>query len=899
VAGAEDQSRATGTLAGVKPGALTDLLRRMAGAPEEEQGRGWGAVLHTGAMVGRFELVQELGRGGFGVVWEAKDRELGRKVAFKAVRAGGKTSLREERLLEEAEAAARLQHPNIVTLFDVGRVEQGPYLVLELLRGQTLAERLSPGARPVQEALHIGVEVAKGVAHAHGQGVIHRDLKPENVFLCQDGQVKVLDFGLAHAFGQRKVDGGTKGYMAPEQLRGAPEDERTDVFALGVILHELLSGKPAFPGEGPPGRERGPPPPLEVAEVPSLGPLVARMLSTDPVRRPRDGGEVLQALATVEKELVSAGAKEGLVARPVTFISELRRRRVFRALVAYAIFAFAVLQVIEPVMHGLHLPDWVLSVAVVLLALGCPVTVALSWIYDLTRHGIRRTEVSPTEARDRAPWGRRLAPLLGLLGLVASAPGVAWYLWKVRPPGMAPFPAEATAPSIAVLPFADLSPGHDQEYFSDGVAEEILNALGQVEGLKVSGRTSSFSFKGTNRKIAEIGQELNVGNVLEGSVRRVGGRIRITAQLVKTADGFHLWSQSFDRVLSDVLAVQEEIAQAVVRALKMKLAPDRGRPRAGGHPLEPEAYRQYLLGRDYTRRGIKEQDLRLAAEAYGKAIGLEPGFASAWAGLSGALLGLSDYAPTPAGFAESRQRSLAAAEKAVALDPRLPDGYLARAWVQQVQAWDFVGARADIEKAYALAPGDVRANRDRGQILSVLGRPEEAIASLREAVVLDPLDGVAWTMLGTTLKQLGDIAGARAAFGRAQDSIPDGLWNHLGELSLLEGQPAAALAAFERAPMEVWRTQGVALARHGLGQTGAADAALAVLTTRFADNWAYQIAGVYAWRGDRDAAFEWLDRAYRQRDGGLVSVKFDSLLRSLRADPRFPALLRKLNLPVD
>jgi len=261
---------------GPAPGALTALLRELAGSPETKQEGSWGDALVAGASIGRFQLVREVGRGGFGVVWEARDLQLGRSVAFKAVRAGGREDLREERLLREAEAAARLSHPNLVTLHDVGSTPQGAYLVMELLRGQTLAERLLLGAVAPREAVRIATEVARGVAHAHAEGVIHRDLKPANVFLCEDGRVKVLDFGLAHAFGRRRAEGGTSGYMAPEQAEGAPEDERTDVYALGVILFELLTGGRPAPGAS-----------LEVPGAPALGPLVARMLERRPVDRPR------------------------------------------------------------------------------------------------------------------------------------------------------------------------------------------------------------------------------------------------------------------------------------------------------------------------------------------------------------------------------------------------------------------------------------------------------------------------------------------------------------------------------------------------------------------------------------------------------------------------------------
>ena len=238
------------------------------------------------------------------MVWEAHDRDLGREVALKAVGPGGRSDLRGERLLLEAEAAARLSHPNIVTLFDAGRSEQGPYLVLELLRGETLAKRLDQGPITVWEALRVAVEVAKGLAHAHEHGVVHRDLTPGNVFLWADGQVKVLDLGMAHAFGKPKAEGGTRAYMAPEQAAGAPEDERTDVFALGVVLYRMLSGKLPFP-EATNARARhiGSPPSLEVQDVPALAELVGKMLSKDPVKRPRNAGEVLAAFTAFQSEL--------------------------------------------------------------------------------------------------------------------------------------------------------------------------------------------------------------------------------------------------------------------------------------------------------------------------------------------------------------------------------------------------------------------------------------------------------------------------------------------------------------------------------------------------------------------------------------------------------------------
>ncbi|MGC4000118.1 MAG: protein kinase [Anaeromyxobacter sp.] len=294
------------TREGVARGALTRLLSELAFLPEEALEGDWAGGLRAGDVVAeRFELVREIGRGGFGVVFEARDRELSRSVAFKSVRAGGRPEVQEERLVREAEAAAQLSHPNLVTLFDAGRCEKGPYLVMELLRGRSLAARLAAdGPLPPLEALRVATEVARGVAHAHGHGVIHRDLKPENVFLCDDGQVKVVDFGLALALGRHRAVGGTPAYMAPEQQRGEPEDERSDVYALGVMLHRMLSG--ALPGQAstvagapPAPAQARPEPPLP--GPPALGALALRMRAAEPERRPRDGAAVLQALLALPR----------------------------------------------------------------------------------------------------------------------------------------------------------------------------------------------------------------------------------------------------------------------------------------------------------------------------------------------------------------------------------------------------------------------------------------------------------------------------------------------------------------------------------------------------------------------------------------------------------------------
>jgi TolB-like protein len=574
---------------------------------------------------------------------------------------------------------------------------------------------------------------------------------------------------------------------------------------------------------------------------------------------------------------------------------ELKRRRVFRALVGYGIAAFAVLQIIEPIMHGLHWPDAVLSYVVAALAAGFPVIVGLAWIFDVNAGRIERTgaSASPTGLR-----GVRLALVLVGIGAVAAAPGTVWYFFVrgiAKPAVGSAQLAERAVGSIAVLPFVDMSPGKDQDYFSEGIAEEILNALAQVEGLQVTARTSSFSFKGKNEDLRDIGQKLGVGAVLEGSVRKAGNRVRITAQLIKVFDGFHLWSQTYDRDLTDIFAVQDEIAKAVVAALRVKLLPAGPRPQS---TKNTDAYVQYLLGRQFYARGSAD-GFRRAADAFEKALALDPGYAPAWAGLAQASFYMAAWGGGTS-LAKLRERALMAAEKAVALAPDLADAYAARGLVRSALNWDWTGGLADLERAVALNPSDAITLRSLvTSALLPVGRVPEAIAAARKATELDPLDAGSWAFLGLSLSDAGQLADAKGALRRALEISPDHEMAGfiLGLTDLLDGQPAAALERFDKLSSEWMRLTGAALAQHDLGRPAESQHALDQLIARHSEDSPDQVTEVYAWRGERDRAFTWLERAWAERDTGLRYIKTDPLLRSLRRDPRYAAMLKKMNLP--
>ena len=580
-------------------------------------------------------------------------------------------------------------------------------------------------------------------------------------------------------------------------------------------------------------------------------------------------------------------------------------------LIGYGVVAFAVLQIVEPIQHALGMSDSVLKLVVVLLGLGFPIALVLAWAFDVGAGGIERT-APLAGAPSRSA---RTLLLLALAGILIAAPGIAWVFLgrSAAAPNQATAAAELKAkldavppasdirapPSIAVLPFVNLSSDKEQDYFSDGLTEEILNALAQVDGLQVAGRTSSFSFKGKNEDLRSIGKQLGVSNVLEGSVRKAGDRVRITTQVITVADGFHSWSQTFDRSLTDIFAVQEEIARAVASVLRVKLLPGRQAIPNARRTANPEVYTQYLIGKALMAAQTHD-GYRQAVEAFEKALALDPAYAPAHAGLSEALGWWSNSDPDgKMDRVAIQQRATAEAEKAVALAPELADSWLARGRDRLGFTWDWAGARADLEKGLSIAPGDSDLQRWRGHLLAVQGHLAEAIAATRKLVESDPLSAWAWDYLGRYFAATGNLAESRSAFARSLQIAPASIWTNreFAFTYLLGHDPAGALAAFEK--QQGWvRLLGLALAHHDLGHAAQAKAALEELIAQ-PDQPCYQIAQVYGWWGDKDRAFEWLERARTTRDPGIRYVKYDPLLQKLRTDARYPALLQRLNLPVD
>jgi TolB-like protein len=511
-------------------------------------------------------------------------------------------------------------------------------------------------------------------------------------------------------------------------------------------------------------------------------------------------------------------------------------------------------------------------------------------------------EASASAGRSRSALGARAMPVA--LSLVALVLG---YLlidkfWLSRhatmaAPAAAP-PVSAAAPaasdkSIAVLPFADLSEHKDQEYFSDGLSEDLIDLLTKVPELHVPARASSFYFKGQHTTIAEIARSLAVTYVLEGSVRKAGNTVRVRTELIRADNGYNVWSETYDRDLKDIFKVQDEIATRVVAALKVAL-PGGAKPvNADRHTDNTEAYNQYLLGEHFAVQ-YTEDGFRRSLGAFKKAVALDPRYAAAYAGLAFAEASLADKIGDPTGVA----RAEAAAEQAIALAPDEPEGYGARGWLRTAILWDWDGASQDFAKVASIDDNlflDLRAN-----LAMALGHLDEALVMQKRSVQKNPLVGLTWTGIVVCRIDAGDLAQARTYLLKALEVDPDlaVLRLQLVELELLEGHADQALVEAQQIKDRDWNLQAVAMAQHALHHDTESQQALDALIKASAKAAAYQIAEVYAWQGNKDQAFAWLDRAFRQHDGGMPYLKTDWIFKPLRSDPRYADLLRGMKLPL-
>jgi len=577
------------------------------------------------------------------------------------------------------------------------------------------------------------------------------------------------------------------------------------------------------------------------------------------------------------------------------FFAELKRRNVYKVAVAYAIVGWLVVQIATQVFPFLEIPNWIVRLVIVLVAIGFPIALVIAWAFELTPEGLKRTEVADAAIAPRS--SHRAWIYVVVIGGILSI-GV-FFLGRYTAGNATPRHSEAATAtpqkSIAVLPLLNESGDPHDEYFSDGLSEELIAALAQINGLKVIGRSSSFRFKDRHEEPKAIGEKLGVSTLLEGTVRKQDDRVRIVAELINAADGIELWTRTFDRELKDIFAVQEEIARAVAESLKVTLLGSQDRPAQRGAPSNVEAHNAYLQGHfHFQRRNL--EDYRKAVGYFDQAIQLDPDYALACAERSEAWTFIGDLTGQREP-AWSKARS--DAERAVAIAPALAEARAALGWVRFFVDWKFTEGLSELKRAKEFSPSNPTANDLLARVILYLGRLDEAERQARHAVELDPLSVIAQGNLARVLLFAGKLDEADAAARKAAELQPTSASSHRWQVvvAVLRGDGATALREAQLEPDEGYRRFELALAQQIQGDRQAADAALADLIANGRDQLAYQIAEVYAVRGEKDKAFEWLQIAFDEHDTGTLTLLVDPLLRGLRDDSRYKNLLAKLGLP--
>ena len=710
------------------------------------------------ALADRYTFDREVGRGGMATVYLAQDQKHDRPVAIKVLHPYLAVNLGPERFLREIQIAAQLQHPHIVPLYDSGQAGDLLYYVMPYVEGESLRQRLAREQRlPVEDALHLGRSVAAALDYAHRHGVVHRDIKPENVML-HEGEAVVTDFGIAKAvtaaaastLTQTGATVGTPAYMSPEQAAGAAElDGRSDVYSLGCVVYEMLSGRTPFTG-------------------PTAQAIIAQCFTEPP-----------------------------------------------------------------PPLRGARsdLPDWVEPVVMKSLA---------------------------KEAGDRFATAAQFSQAL-------KQPGAS------TPPGMTTTTAAAaTTKSIAVLPFVNMSADPENEYFTDGIAEEIINALTKIQALRVASRTSSFAFKGKNQDIRKVGEQLNVTTVLEGSVRKAGTRLRVTAQLVNVTDGYHLWSERYDRELQDVFAIQDEIAGNIVRALRVVLSDAEKRAIEKAPTANVQAYDYYLRGRQFFHQ-FRRTGMQFARRMFERAIEVDPGYAIAYAGVADCCSFLYMYWDGSKANLEGADN---ASRKALDLDPELAESHASRGFAVSLSK-QYDEARREFETAIRLNPKLYEAHYFYARASFQEGKLEEAVRHYQDASRVRPEDYQALVLMAAPLKALGRTEEMHAAMRHGLEVAQKHLELNPDDARALYLGAGALVQLGDRERGLDWTRRAYAIDSEDPG----------VL---------YNVACAYANMGQIDDAIACLEKAVQNGFGHREWFENDSDLDPLRGDDRFQALMKRL-----
>jgi serine/threonine protein kinase/Tfp pilus assembly protein PilF len=785
----------------------------------------------TGQTLGHYRILEKIGAGGMGEVYRARDDFLKRDVAIKTLHLGSLDDLAaKEKLLREARSSSALNDPHICTIYEVGESDGKAFIAMELVEGRPLNSSIPAEGLPAKLVVRYGTQIAAALAHAHDHGIVHRDVKTSNVVITPSGLVKVLDFGLAlQPVGRDLEDvartrdsavsmeslAGTLPYMAPEVLRGCEATARTDLWALGVVLHEMVAGKRPFQGrtahELVSAILRDAPAALPANTPGVLRYIIDRCLEKEAGHRYQRASEVLAALEAVQSEDTSA---------PLS------------------------------------------------------------------------TSGTGTTSRIRIAWLAGSVASLFLAGLLTlNVGGLRRRIFGPRSSGQ--------IQSLAVLPLENLSHDPAQEYFADGMTDALITDLAKAGNFRVISRTSVMPYKAAKKPLPNIAQELGVDAVVEGSVLESGNRVRITAQLIDARTDRHLWAENYERDVSDILSLQDEVAKAIATAVHGRITAAHS-SQAPRPQVNPEAYRLYLKGM-YSYDRHTEEGFQKAITFLQQAIDKDPSFASSYAALANTYLALGHFSLASTRDVLPKARDLAS--RGLAVDDSLSEAHEALASVQ-MDEWSFAGAEKEFRRAVELNSNDAGAHQGYSELLMYLGRFDEALPEARKAVELDPLYITHLIVLGNAFYYRGDYDEALREYNNVLEMDPN-YWLAHGSLALTYAQkqmyPQAftelqkVMAAFPHSNVTAVLGQLKAL-------SGAKDEAREIaseLQHRSKKEYVsdYWVATIYAALGDNNQAFQLLEHAYTERSQWLVQLKVDPRFANLRSDPRFQNLLRRIGLP--